>query len=165
MVNNNGRAVLADFGSVNFASDHLTLQLSYAAAGTVRWMSPELLDPQRYGISEARPTKESDCYALGMVVYEILSGSTPFFMDNSFATLRRVLEGERPERPWGDAGKLFTDSIWNVVRCCWKDQPKERASARDVLRGLGEDPDAECEADDLSDAAADDAEYVSFVWS
>ena len=163
MVNNNRCAVLADFGLVNFAPDQPTLLSSCMEAGTVRWMSPELLDPQKYGFSKIRPTKASDCYALGMVVYEILSGSTPFFTDNSFAILRRVLEGERPERPEGGAGNLFTDSIWNVVERCWKDQPKERASARDVLLCLGGVPDAEGEADDLSDAAAEDAECVSFA--
>ena len=163
MVNTNGRAVLADFGLVNFAPDQPTLLSSCMEAGTVRWMSPELLDPEKYGFSKIRQTKESDCYALGMVVYEILSGFTPFCADNSFAILRKVLEGERPKRPEGDAGKLFTDGIWDVVVRCWEDQPKERASARDVLRCLGGDPDAECEADDLSDAAADDAECVFFV--
>ena len=37
-------------------------------------MSPELLDPERFGIPESedtRPTRQSDCYALGMVVYEV----------------------------------------------------------------------------------------------
>jgi len=158
MVNNNGRAVLADFGLVNFAPDQPTLLSSCMEAGTVRWMSPELLDPQKYGFPKIRPTKESDCYALGMVVYEILSGSTPFGTDNSFAILRRVLEGERPERPKGDAAKLFTGSIWSVVKRSWEDQPQDRASARDVLRCLGGDPNAEGEADDLSDAAADDVD-------
>ena len=33
-------------------------------------MSPELLDPLRFG-SSGRSTRESDCYALGMVVYEV----------------------------------------------------------------------------------------------
>ena len=37
-------------------------------------MSPELLDPDRFGITDNRPTKESDCYALGMVVYEVRAG-------------------------------------------------------------------------------------------
>ena len=163
MVNSDNRAVLVDFGLVNFSPDQPTLLSSCMDAGTVRWMSPELLDPQKYGFSKIRPTKASDCYALGMVVYEILSGSVPFCTDNSFAILRRVLEGERPKRPEGDAEKLFTDSIWDVVRRCWKDQPKERASAKDVLRCLGGDPDAECKANDLSDAADDDIECVSFV--
>ena len=40
--------------------------------GTTRWMSLELLDPERFGISNGRPTKRSDCYALGMAVYKVL---------------------------------------------------------------------------------------------
>lgn len=34
-------------------------------------MSPGLLDPDQFGIADCRPTKKSDCYALGMVVYEV----------------------------------------------------------------------------------------------
>lgn len=45
--------------------------MSFTAGGTSRWMSPELLDPERFGASDDRPTKESDCYALGMVIYEV----------------------------------------------------------------------------------------------
>ena len=45
--------------------------MSFTAGGTTRWMSPELLYPEKYGISDDRPTKKSDCYALGMVVYEV----------------------------------------------------------------------------------------------
>ena len=45
--------------------------MSYTPGGTVRWMSPELLDPEMFGLDNNRPTKQSDCYALGMVVYEV----------------------------------------------------------------------------------------------
>jgi len=36
-------------------------------------MSPELLHPEGFEIpkSENRPTRQSDCYALGMVIYEV----------------------------------------------------------------------------------------------
>ena len=37
-------------------------------------MSPELLDPERFGIPEpedSRQTRQSDCYAFGMVIYEV----------------------------------------------------------------------------------------------
>ena len=37
-------------------------------------MSPELLDLERFGVPESednRPTMQSDCYALGMVIYEV----------------------------------------------------------------------------------------------
>ena len=48
-----------------------TSLMSFTAGGTPRWMSPELLDPERFGASDDRPTKQSDCYAFGMVVYEV----------------------------------------------------------------------------------------------
>jgi len=34
-------------------------------------MSPELLYPDKFGAKGFRPTTRSDCYALGMVVYEV----------------------------------------------------------------------------------------------
>ena len=46
-----------------------------SSGGTFCWMSPELLEPSRFG-SDGRPTRESDCYALGMVIYEV-SGLQP----------------------------------------------------------------------------------------
>ena len=48
--------------------------MSFTPGGTGRWMSPELIDPERFGIEGSegyRPTRRSDCYALGMVVYEV----------------------------------------------------------------------------------------------
>ena len=48
--------------------------MTFTAGGTYRWMSPELLYPERFGISQSegdRPTRQSDCYALGMVIYEV----------------------------------------------------------------------------------------------
>ena len=35
-------------------------------------MSPELIDPGRFN-SDGLPSRESDCYALGMVIYEASS--------------------------------------------------------------------------------------------
>jgi len=43
---------------------------SVSPGGTFCWMSPELLDPMHFG-SDGHPTREADCYALGMVIYEV----------------------------------------------------------------------------------------------
>ena len=70
LINKDGLARLADFGLLTVVSDptNYTTPGSTAACGTVRWMSPELLDPDQFESSDGRPTKESDCYALGMVI-------------------------------------------------------------------------------------------------
>ena len=47
------------------------------SCGTTRWMSPELLDPNRFN-SDGLPSRESDCYTLGMVIYEV-SGFLSFW--------------------------------------------------------------------------------------
>ena len=104
--------------------------------GTIGWMSPELLDPGRFNLTEGRRTKESDCYALGMVIYEVLSGQAPFAPLNTLSIIMRVMEGVRPGRPEGKAGALFTNDLWEILELCWKHQASERISAKDVLQRL-----------------------------
>ena len=72
LVDNTGTARLADFGLLTMAdlSTHPLSVTIVSSVGTFRWMSPELLDPSRYS-SNGRPSRESDCYALGMVIFEV----------------------------------------------------------------------------------------------
>ena len=37
---------------------------------SIRWMSPELLLPANYGLTDDRPARESDRWDLAMVIYE-----------------------------------------------------------------------------------------------
>jgi len=103
-------------------------------------MSPELLDPYKFGLEKSHPTKKSDCYGLGMVVYEVLSGQTPFAEKTSADVIQMVLNEERPEIPHGDRGKLFTGVIWGVLERCWKHQPNDRTNVEAVLEGLEWNP-------------------------
>ena len=69
-----GRACLADFGLMSITLDVETtdtITTSARSGGTYRWMSPELLDPRVFDLLRVQPTKESDCYAFGMVIYEV----------------------------------------------------------------------------------------------
>ena len=96
----------------------------------MRWMSPELFDSDAH-----QRTKGSDCYALGMVIYEVLSRRIPFYRYSDFAIVGRVIKGERPERPQGPEGiGGFTDAVWEVLKLCWKSLPRERPSIEDVLK-------------------------------
>ena len=136
LIDHNGRACLADFSLITVVSDRSTFLASCIEGGTTRWMSPELFDPDKFGLKESRPTKESDCYALGMVIYEVLSGRKPYGACKAPVVIRKVLAGERPGRPQGNEGKLFTASIWKVVQLCWRPRPGDRTTAETVLLGL-----------------------------
>ena len=94
-------------------------------------MSPELIDPQRFGFKKGCPTKSSDCYALGMVIYEIISGSLPFHEYADLAVFMKVSKGEIPPR-----GARFTRSLWKVLGLCWASHTNNRPSIKGVLQGL-----------------------------
>jgi len=100
LINGDRRARIADFGLttitgvVTRASERASqvslisndTLMPFTAGGTYRWMSPELLDPERFGMPESednRPTRQSDCYALGMVIYEVSIRIRKFILANS----------------------------------------------------------------------------------
>ena len=100
-------------------------------------MGPELLSPQQFGFKDSRPTRHSDCYALGMVVYEVLTTRIPFHLDADLIVFMHVVEGKRPERPQGVGEAWFTDDVWEILERCWTQQPESRPSIKDVLQCLG----------------------------
>ena len=101
-------------------------------------MSPELLLPENFGFDYSQPTKESDCYALGMVIYEVLSGQAPFTPLKDFIVIQKVIGGEHPGRPEGAEGVWFTDCLWEMLNLCWSTQPESRPGIEAVLECLGE---------------------------
>ena len=124
-----------------------------SSGGTFRWMAPELLDPKRFG-SNDRPTRESDCYALGMVVYEVgllhyslltlvhpsdgqvLTGRRPFYQLHTFEPVPAVLRGERPERPLDAEAPGFSDKLWRLVELCWDVSTSARPTAQRLFDHL-----------------------------
>ena len=91
LIDETGRARLAGFDVATIAWNTTddSFPDSPIEGGTARWMSPELIHPQKFGFEEVRQTKSSDCYALGMVIYETITGNYPFHEHREFAILDR----------------------------------------------------------------------------
>jgi serine/threonine protein kinase len=142
LIDQDGHARLADFGLLTIISDSTNPTVSSYSAngGTTRWMSPELLEAHQLGAKDSRPTKESDCYALGMVIYEVLSGQVPFAPYKDFIVMRKVIEGERPERLGGVKGVWFVGELWKTLEMCWAAQPESRPSIQAVFECLEQVP-------------------------
>jgi len=98
-------------------------------------MSPERIAPERFGFKNSRPTIPSDCYALGMVVYETISGHIPFHKDADLTVFMKVVEGKHPPR-----GVKFTAGLWAMLERCWAPKPNDRPNVEDVLRCLEATP-------------------------
>ena len=95
-------------------------------------MSPERIAPEQFGFKNSRPTTSSDCYALGMVIYETMSGNIPFHKDTDLTVFMKVvIKGEHPPR----GGKL-TKSLWVMLEQCWAAKPNDRPSIEGVLQCL-----------------------------
>ena len=133
LIDQTGHACIADFGLLVIISDpsNASSSSSCSQGGTARWMSPELIDPQHFGLNHSRPTKSSDCYALGMVIYETISGHRPFHEYVDFTVPLKVSQGKRPPR-----GDRFTDTLWEMLEQCWAHQPNARPSIEDLLQYL-----------------------------
>jgi serine/threonine protein kinase len=86
LITNDHRACLADFGLMKLVSDaHPTHSTTTGdVGGTVRWMAPELLLPEEYGLHRSEPSKASDIYALGMVIFEVSMLFCPSLTDRDF---------------------------------------------------------------------------------
>ena len=117
------RACLADFGLSTLTPNPLGEATTITSGGTPPYMAPELLDPEKFGEKNSRPTKPADMYAFGMMVYEVLTGLDPFHDKKDVATLsliRHIVNGARPAKP-SDAGQIgFGDGTWELVKECWK---------------------------------------------
>ncbi|KAJ7936915.1 kinase-like domain-containing protein [Mycena leptocephala] len=134
LINENWSACLADFGLSGLA-DATTSAHSSTRAGSIYWMAPELIIPERFGLKFAR-TPASDIYAFGCVCFELYTGRHPFSQLSQTAVLFKIVFGERPERPSGSPP--ISDTLWHHVTEYWAEGPaQDRFWSRSSTYGLG----------------------------
>ena len=143
-----GHLKLLDFGLAKQVSPvNLQTQTSGGTEagvvlGTVGYMSPEQVRGQA---ADAR----SDIFAVGVVLYEMLTGNRAFQRESSVETMNAILKEEPPEIPSSE--RNFPPSIERMVRRCLEKLPDERfQSARDLSFAL----------EALSNASSSEAESV-----
>src|SRR5262245_28531826 len=89
MLDANGRAYVMDFGIARSAYLPGMTQTG-ALVGTPEYMSPEQAKGEKLD-------ERSDLFSLGVILYELLAGSSPYHSDTPLATLwRRIQEKAKP---------------------------------------------------------------------
>jgi WD40 repeat protein/serine/threonine protein kinase len=164
---------IIDFGVAKATEQRLTERTLFTQYGTIvgtlEYMAPEQAEMSGLGVDT-----RSDIYALGVLLYELLTGTTPLergqLREAAYDEMLRLIREEEPPRPSqristsGD--RLATISAerntepaelsrlvhgeldWIVMRCLEKDRTRRYESAsslaRDLQRYLADEPVEAC---------------------
>ncbi|KAF8606250.1 kinase-like protein [Ceratobasidium sp. AG-I] len=135
LVSDHGTAKLADFGDTILQEYTLEFtQTTKRNKTSLRWTAPELISEDSSGIS-----KESDVYALGMTILEIITGKVPFAGKTDHAVMVAVTRrNETPQRPDGfiPAESTNGDALWALLERCWAFRPQERPRVSEIVNNM-----------------------------
>lgn len=132
MIDGQGRLKLADFG---LAAVREELRAHEYGDGTPAYMAPEQL-------SGREVSQRSDIYALGVVLYELLSGRHPHEAADGQTGARGAIDRTAPAVSLGARVTGLADDTLEIIDRCLQDDPKLRpGSVLDVAAALpGGDP-------------------------
>jgi serine/threonine protein kinase/Tfp pilus assembly protein PilF len=125
---------IIDFGVAKAIGDvpltERTLTTAFAQmVGTPMYMSPEQAELSPLGVDT-----RSDIYSLGVLLYELLTGATPFDEDRlheaSYDELRRIIREEEPPRPSVRISTLAADLATTIAE-------RRRTDARRLRQTIG----------------------------
>jgi serine/threonine-protein kinase len=126
----NGQPKITDFGLAKLRAGGPGLSESGAILGTASYMPPEQAQGNNNDIGPA-----ADVYALGAILYELLTGRPPFKATSSLETIRQVINLE-PVLPRQLRPELPRDLQTICLKCLRKEPGKRYAIAMELADDL-----------------------------
>lgn len=133
---------ITDFGLAKQLDDGRTLAGTKTQAGTVMG-SPSYMAPEQAAGDSTHIGPAVDIYALGAILYELLTGRPPFRASTAWDTILQVLNDE-PVPPTRLMSRLPRDIETICLKCLAKDPKKRYATVAeldaDIQRFLNDEP-------------------------
>ena len=126
LVGADDRVKVADFGIARIAGA-AQITVSGGVVGTPRYMAPEQVEG-----SEITPA--TDLFSLGIVLYEMLTGETPFRGETISEVVAGIARGQW-QRPAAEV-RMRAPQLWDVVERLLDRDPSRRGTAEEVAREL-----------------------------
>lgn len=131
LISRDGEVMLSDFGIAQILTQETT-QLTVTGMGV---STPEYMAPEQW---QGRADEASDQYALGVVLYELLTGVKPYTADTPLAVALKVMS-EPLRRPSALVGS-FSEDVEKVLYKALARNPQDRyetmAAFQNALTGL-----------------------------
>ena len=118
LLNREGEVKIADFGiSMMKAGTYLNVS---NMLGTAAYTAPEVL-------GDSNVDEKCDVYALGVLIWEIMTGLNPWGGLHPFQIMAKVMHNERPRIP-----DEFPYLIKRLISKCWLKDRRQRPSCSEV---------------------------------
>ncbi|KAL5503756.1 hypothetical protein ACEPAH_7827 [Sanghuangporus vaninii] len=144
LISESYQPLICDFGisrMINSSQTLLRLSKQDNPKGTIRWMAIELLKFTE-GVSPQPHSKESDVWAYGMTLYEMISNQWPYaHLRQDFLVLSAVMSGHLPKLPILPAtgtrlSSTVHSEICSICTRCWAEKPDERPTMTRIIQSL-----------------------------
>eukprot|EP00727_Mastigamoeba_balamuthi_P007432 m51a1_g3309 putative protein kinase domain containing protein (793) ;mRNA; f:327511-333638 len=113
---------ICDFGLSRIKSCTQVMTL----CGTIAWAAPEILAGSNY-------SEKADTYSYGILMWEIMTGGTPYKDLPPRLLPERVVGGVRPDIPERCS---FPGSYIELMRTCWGPNPDDRPTFSEIVHKL-----------------------------
>jgi serine/threonine protein kinase len=133
LITSDGQPVIMDFGlALTKGAHRVTYSNLSATMGTPDYMAPEQIEGQR-------GDQRTDIYALGTILFELLSGRTPFTGDNHMVIMSQHLNDTAPRLD--RIAPSISPQLAAIVATCLAQNPDDRYKDMDALKDALQHPE------------------------